>query len=325
MAARKNGKAKGPRMIKEILRLKTMGLGSKAVAAALGISKNTVKAYLRAHEQAASDGVPGPVVLALARGSAAMAPPYAAPWAPLVDWLAVKDAADRGVQLAHYFEEHVATAGDLRLRAVPYVTFWREFKRRFPTIQLDFHKIHPPGQRGEVDYKGDAAGLGFVDRTTGTFVPCRLFGHILCFSQLFYVAATRTEKQVDMLGALAQSFAFFGGVAHTTAVDNAKAQVTRAHRYDADINPEFFRFAEHFGTAPLAMRPRKPKDKNLIENALGCFGAGPDQKYASRHFSPSPTLTATSESFSTYLTAASRKNMVNRDGRNLSKARRTHF
>jgi hypothetical protein len=264
-------------MIKEILRLKSMGLGSKAVASALGISKNTVKSYLRAHEAAASDGVPGPVVLALARGVAATAPTYMAPWAPLVDWQTVKDAADRGVQLAHYFEEHVAVADDARLSAVPYVTFWREFKRRFPTITLDFHKIHPPGERGEVDYKGDAAGLGFIDRLTGTFVECRLFGHILCFSQLFYAEATRTEKQVDMLGALAQSFYFFGGVAHTTAVDNAKAQVTRAHRYDADINPEFFRFAEHFGTAPLAMRPRKPKDKNLIENALGVFWrwAGP--------------------------------------------------
>jgi DNA-binding NarL/FixJ family response regulator len=36
-----------------------MGLGSKAVAAALGISKNTVKVYLRAHEQAVGDGAPG--------------------------------------------------------------------------------------------------------------------------------------------------------------------------------------------------------------------------------------------------------------------------
>jgi transposase len=284
MAARKNGKAKGPRMIKEILRLKTMGLGSKAVAAALGISKNTVKAYLRAHEQAQGDGVPGPVVLALARGDAATAPPYTAPWAPLVDWGGVKDAADRGVQLAHYFEEHVATSNDPRLGAVPYVTFWREFKRRFPTIQLDFHKVHPPGQRGELDYKGDAAGLGYIDRASGAFVPCRLFGHILCFSQLFYAQATRTEKQVDMLGALAQSFAFFGGVAHTTAVDNAKAQVTRAHRYDPDINPEFFRFAEHFGTAPLAMRPRKPKDKNLIENALGVFWRWAGPKIRQRTF-----------------------------------------
>lgn len=284
MAARKNGKAKGPRMINEILRLKTMGLGSKAVAAALGISKNTVKAYLRAHEQAVGDGVPGPVVLALARGGAATAPAYAAPWAPLVDWSAVKDAADRGVQLAHYYEEHIAASTDFRLGAVPYVTFWREFKRRFPTIQLDFHKVHPPGQRGEVDYKGDAAGLGFIDRASGAFVPCRLFGHILCFSQLFYAEATRTEKQVDMLGALAQSFTFFGGVAHTTAVDNAKAQVTRAHRYDPDINPEFFRFAEHFGTAPLAMRPRKPKDKNLIENALGVFWRWAGPKIRARTF-----------------------------------------
>ena len=57
----------------------------------------------------------------------------------------------------------------------------------------------------------------------------------------------------------------------TSAVDNAKAAVTRAHRYDPDLHPEFALFCEYFGTAPLAMRPGKPKDKNLIENALGVF------------------------------------------------------
>lgn len=71
---------------------------------------------------------------------------------------------------------------------------------------------------------------------------------------------------------------------HTTAVDNAKAQVSRAHRYDADINPEFFKFANHYDTAPLAMRPKKPKDKNLIENALGVFWRWIRRKIRKRNF-----------------------------------------
>ena len=47
--------------------------------------------------------------------------------------------------------------------------------------------------------------------------------------------------------------------------------MTRAHRYDPDFNPEFFHFCEIQGTAPVAARPRSPKDKNLIENVLGVF------------------------------------------------------
>jgi hypothetical protein len=70
---------------------------------------------------------------------------------------------------------------------------------------------------------------------------------------------------------VARAFDYFGGVPETVAVDNARAQVTSAHRYDADINPEFFKFANHFKVAPLAMRPGQPKDKNVIENVLGVF------------------------------------------------------
>jgi hypothetical protein len=269
MAAKTNGTRKGPRMITEILRLKEKGLGAKTIARALGISKNTVKSYLRQHEAARSDAAPGPVATALAHD----APAYSAPWAVLVDWEAVKAATGAGTQLYHYWEESVAASDVAALAAVPYSTFWREYRRRFPEVPLALHKIHPPGERAEADYKGkgDTPELGYVDRASGDFVLCRLFGNILCFSQLFYAEATRTERQLDMLPAMGRSFEYFGGVPHTSATDNTKAAVKRAHRYDPDYNPEFFRFCEHYGTAPVATRPRCPKDKNLIENVLGVF------------------------------------------------------
>jgi hypothetical protein len=166
---------------------------------------------------------------------------------------------------------------------VPYVTFWREFKRRYPEVPLEMHKIHPPGERSEADYKGDAPGLGFVDKD-GKFVQCKLFGSVLAFSQLFFSRATETEKQIDFLPALAKSYEYFGGVSHTTAVDNAKPQVVRAHRYDPDLNPEFAHFCEHYDTAPLAMRPGKPKDKNVIENALGVFWRWARRRVRARTF-----------------------------------------
>ena len=59
MAAKTLGKRKGPRMIKEILRLKARGLGVKTVAKALGISKNTVRSYLRQNETALADADDG--------------------------------------------------------------------------------------------------------------------------------------------------------------------------------------------------------------------------------------------------------------------------
>jgi len=246
------GKVKGPRMIHEIRRLTELGLSQRKIAKALGVSRNTVKKYLEAEVT--------PV-----RQKAI----YSAPWSGNIDWSKIKTETELGVSLYHYWEENLNT-GSERAR-IPYSSFWREFKRRYPSIPIDFHKIHPPGERCEVDFKGETHGLGYIDPLTKGFVPCRLFGAILCFSQLFYIRVTPDEKQNSFLSSVAKSFEYFQGVPDTVAVDNAKAQVTSAHRYDADINPEFFKFANHYNVAPLAMRPGHPKDKNLVENILGVF------------------------------------------------------
>ena len=249
---RSNGKCKGPRMIQEIKRMNELGISRRKIALALSISRNTVDRYLEISD--------APAVAPVA---------YSAPWSARVEWSSVKTATEKGVCLHHYWEESSqATPGE---DFVPYVSFWREYKRRYPMIPIDFHKTHPPGERCEVDFKGESKGLGFTDKNTGLFVPCRLFGAILCFSQYFYVRASLDEKQPSFLEGVAKAFEFFGGVPETMAVDNAKVQVTHAHRYDADMNPEFFKFANHFNVAALAMRPGEPKDKNLIENILGVF------------------------------------------------------
>lgn len=271
MVGKPNCAPKGPRMIKEILRLKAMGLGSEKVGLALGISKNTVKRYIRLHELAIAEGCPGPVVAAL---TPIGTPSYASPWSPLVDWDYAKQESDKGTKLRHFWEDHIFGGVLDELRTVPYITFWREFKRRFPEIPLDLHRDFPPGERCEADYKGDKGDmgcLGYFDRASRQFVQCKLFGNILAFSQLFFAKATHTEKQPDFLDAFADSFFYFDGVPQTAIVDNARVGVTKSHRYDPDFHPEYAHFCEHYKTANLAARPGKPRDKCFIENALGVF------------------------------------------------------
>jgi transposase len=240
-------------MIHEIQRLKDLGLSKRMIAKALGCSRNTVDKYLSSTADTASE----------------TSKEYKAPWSDTVNWPDVESATSRGMAVSLYWEQKIATHE--ALQHVPYVSFWREYRRRFPNIPIELHKLHPPAERCEIDYKGDAAGLGYIDRQTREYVPCRLFGAILCFSQLFFPRATLSEKQDDLLGSVAAAYRYFGGVPLTSALDNAKAAVHKAHRYDPDINREFAHFCDHFGTAPLAMRPGQPKDKNLIENILGVF------------------------------------------------------
>lgn len=248
MNRKQQGTKKGPRMIKEILRLRGMGLSKRRIALALRCSRSTVDKYLGA-----------PVAPDVSSST------YRAPWSESVDWAGIRSETERGFALQHVWETSE------RLRQIPFTSFWREYRRRFPSIPLEFHKIHPPGERCEADFKGQDSGFGYVDIQTSKFVACRLFGATLCFSQIFFARASTNERQEDWLRGIAAAYEYFRGVPQTTAVDNAKALVARADRYDPDINREFAHFCESFGTAPLACRPGKPKDKSLIENSLGVF------------------------------------------------------
>jgi transposase len=64
-------------------------------------------------------------------------------------------------------------------------------------------------------------------------------------------------------------FEYFGGVTEIVVPDNLKSAVTRAHRYDPDINANYQLFSEHYGFAIVPARAREPKDKALAENAVG--------------------------------------------------------
>ena len=50
--------------------------------------------------------------------------------------------------------------------------------------------------------------------------------------------------------------------------DNAKTGVTRACRYEPDLNPTYQEFATHYGVAVMPTRPRKPRDKAKVESAV---------------------------------------------------------
>ncbi len=63
-------------------------------------------------------------------------------------------------------------------------------------------------------------------------------------------------------------FKAFGGVPELLVPDNLKSAVTRADRYEPDLNPDYVKLAEHYGTAIMPARGYKPQDKSLVENGV---------------------------------------------------------
>jgi transposase len=103
-----------------------------------------------------------------------------------------------------------------------------------------------------------------VDLTiTGEVRAMKLFVAAKGASNYTYAEACPNENLSDWIGLHANLFRYLGGVPKFVVCDNLKAAVTNPDRYDPGINRTYAEMAGHYGTAILAARPRRPKDKTI--------------------------------------------------------------
>ena len=50
--------------------------------------------------------------------------------------------------------------------------------------------------------------------------------------------------------------------------DNLRTGVSRSDRYEPALNPAYARMAEHYGTAIVPARVRRPRDKPVVEGSV---------------------------------------------------------
>ena len=124
-------------------------------------------------------------------------------------------------------------------------------------------QVHAPGDKLFVDYAGPTVGI--VERRTGEVRPAQIFVAVLGCSNYTFAEATWTQGVPDWLGSHVRALAFIDGVPAAIVPDNTKCAITRAHRYEPDLNPAYQDFAEHYGIAILPTRVRKPRDKAKVE------------------------------------------------------------
>jgi transposase len=182
-------------------------------------------------------------------------------WALLVDWTAVEGEIRRGFELKRIWEERAASLTSNS-------NFWKYLSRRFAwllkhTVTL---REFDPGTHCEVDWAGDK--IAWWDKS-GHRREAHVFVGILCYSQLIFAGAFADERRPSWLAAHQKMYAAFKGVPRVTVPDNPKTGVKRAHLYDPDLNPAYAELARHYGTAVIPARVRRPRDKALVENAVG--------------------------------------------------------
>lgn len=164
------------------------------------------------------------------------------------------------------FMNHYAEYRNQVQNPYSYTQFMEHYHRKFDKAKGSMKLEHEAGKEVYIDFAGKK--LHITDKETGELVPVEVFVALLPNSQYTYVQACLSQKREDLVGCMAGALSFFGGVPKAIVSDNLKSAVTRASKYEPEINRTFKDFAHHYGCVINPTRSYSPQDKALVENAV---------------------------------------------------------
>jgi len=258
------------RKLREVMRLRfELHLGYQQIGRSCAIGVSTVCKYLKRAE-AAGLTWPLPDGWDDARVDAALFPrsaPSACELRPVrsrPDFVSIHEQLrqHRHLTLQLLWEEYREANPD----GYRYSRFCELYQRWRSKLDVVLRQEHKAGEKMFVDWAG--ATIPVYDPHTGQAWQAPLFVATLGASSYTWSEATRDQQMESWLRAHVHAFEHFGGIPTLAVPDNAKTGVTKAHRYDPDLNPTYYNFALHCGFGIVPARPYKPRDKAKVENAV---------------------------------------------------------
>jgi len=144
-----------------------------------------------------------------------------------------------------------------------YSQFCALYRRWAKCLNPSMRMPHKAGEKFFVDYAGQTVSV--VNPATGEIRQAQIFVAVLGASSYTYAEAQWSQDLPNWIGGHVRAFSFFGGVPEILIPDNLKTGVKNPCRYEPDINPTYHDLAQHYGTAVIPARVRKPKDKAKVE------------------------------------------------------------
>lgn len=254
------------RKVSEVARLKASGLSIRQIACSCNIARSTVADYL---ERLGAVGLSWPLPpemneeeldVRLFRRPGRRGRDSAR---PVPEWPMIhKELRRKAVTLKLLWEEYRETYSD----GYGYNQFCVYYRRWAKTIDVCLRQTYRAGERLFVDYAGMT--MSVIDPVTGERSAVQIFVATLGASHYIYAEATRTQQLHDWIASHIRTYEYLGGVTEITTPDNLKSGVSRACRYEPDINPTYMDMARFYGTAVIPRRPRKPRDGAKVESGV---------------------------------------------------------
>ena len=148
-----------------------------------------------------------------------------------------------------------------------YSRFCELYQRWNRNQDVVLRQEHRAGEKTFVDWAGDTVPIH--DRESGETAVASIFVAVLGASTYTFVRAALGQGLSNWIDCHVRAFDFFQGTTKLLVPDNPRTGVTRAFRYEPDLNRTYREMAQHYGIAVLPARPRKPRDKAKVENAVG--------------------------------------------------------
>jgi transposase len=169
----------------------------------------------------------------------------------------------------------------LKAKGVTKQLLWEEYTQQYPNRCYSYSQFceryaqwkvlqkrsmrqtHKAGEKCFVDYAGQTVPL--ICAETGEIRQAQIFVAVLGASNYTYAEASPSQSLPDWLASHVRAFEYFGGTPAIVVPDNLKSGVTKACRYDPQLNASYQQLAEHYQLAVVPARPYKPRDKAKAE------------------------------------------------------------
>ena len=251
------------RKTKEVLRLfYDQKLSKRQIARSCNIAPSTVREYLRKAQQVG------------------------------INWPLPDGMDDEALETRLFPEETAFVANnhpqpdmeeiheELRKKGVTRQLLWFEYKEKYPDgyeysqycelyrqwskhLDITLRHEHKAGEKLFVDFAGK--GIDVIDPASGEARVAQLFVAVLGASNYTFVLAVPDQSLPWWITCHTRAFDYYGGLSEIIVPDNLKSGVSRACRYEPDLNPTYHRMGQHYGVAIIPARARKPKDKAKVE------------------------------------------------------------
>ena len=255
---------------REIIRLKGQGYSERNIALSCSASRNTVSRVVRVAQEnniswPLDESVTDAVLENLLFPSEKTATDKRM---PNFDYIR-KELQRNGVNKKLLWVEYCEECRQCGEEPLMYSQFCHHIQKDEEKRRATMHIPRKPGEQVEVDWAGNSAEI--VDPDTGEITNAHIFVGVMTFSQYTYVEAFINEKEQAWITAHVHMFEYFGGVAKLLVPDNTSTAVNhkRSDWYSKELNTTYHEMAEHYNTAVIPARVRKPKDKPNVEGSVG--------------------------------------------------------